>query len=266
MQIEARQLDEVMISKAIIDRYMKELMAATDVDVAIAGAGPAGVTAAYYLAKAGYRVVIFEAKLAPGGGMWGGGMFFNTIVVQEAGLPILDEFGVRYQKYHENYYTADSIETVAKLLSKAISSGVKVFNVISVDDTMIIDNKVCGFVINWTPVNTTNLHVDPLTIRSKYAIEATGHPLEVLQKLVSKKGKYLNTKDGDIQWEEPMDATLGEHLVVENTKEVYPGIFVAGMAANAVYGSPRMGPVFGGMLLSGKKVAEHIIEKLKKGE
>jgi thiamine thiazole synthase len=35
------------------------------------------------------------------------------------------------------------------------------------------------------------------------------------------------------------------------------------MGANAVYGSPRMGPVFGGMLLSGKKAAEEIIVRLK---
>jgi len=50
---------------------------------------------------------------------------------------------------------------------------------------------------------------------------------------------------------------------VENTKEVYPGLFVAGMGANAVYGAPRMGPIFGGMLLSGEKAAKLILKKLK---
>lgn len=261
-----RKLDEVIISKAIIETYMNELMDATDVDVAIAGAGPAGMTAAYYLAKAGHKVVIFERKLSPGGGMWGGGMFFNTIVVQERGLELLDEFEVRYNKYRDNYYVADSIECVSKIVAKTISAGAKLFNVVSVDDTLIIDNRVRGFVINWSPVDTSNLHVDPLTIRSKYTIEATGHPLNVLNTLVKKKGKVLNTKDGDIQWEEPMDAVNGERLVVENSKEVYPGIFVVGMAANAVYGSPRMGPVFGGMLLSGKKVALEIIKRLEREE
>ncbi|KAA0002477.1 MAG: ribose 1,5-bisphosphate isomerase, partial [Thermoplasmata archaeon] len=42
-----------------------------------------------------------------------------------------------------------------------------------------------------------------------------------------------------------------------------PGLYVAGMAAIAYAGSPRMGPIFGGMLLSGKKVAEEILKKLE---
>lgn len=36
------------------------------------------------------------------------------------------------------------------------------------------------------------------------------------------------------------------------------------MAASAVSGTPRMGPIFGGMLMSGKKVADEIIACLKK--
>ncbi|HOJ27256.1 MAG TPA: ribose 1,5-bisphosphate isomerase, partial [Candidatus Saccharicenans sp.] len=35
------------------------------------------------------------------------------------------------------------------------------------------------------------------------------------------------------------------------------------MSANATFGSYRMGPIFGGMLLSGRKVAELIIERNK---
>ena len=195
--------------------------------------------------------------------MWGGGMFFNTVVVQDAALPVMDEFGVRHSPYDDNYHVADAVETISKIMAAAVSAGAKVFNVVSVDDTMIIDDRVCGFVINWTPVDTAGLHVDPLTVRARYTIEATGHPLEVLTTLVRKKGRVLNTKDGDVQREEPMDAVAGERLVVENSREVYPGIYVVGMAANAVYGSPRMGPVFGGMLLSGRKVADEIIGRLE---
>jgi thiamine thiazole synthase len=60
-----------------------------------------------------------------------------------------------------------------------------------------------------------------------------------------------------------MWAELAERSVVVNTSEVYPGLWVTGMAANAVFGAPRMGPIFGGMFLSGQKVAEEIIRKLK---
>ena len=47
-----------------------------------------------------------------------------------------------------------------------------------------------------------------------------------------------------------------------NTKEVCSGLYVCGMAANAVFGTPRMGPIFGGMLLSGKKLAQELIKKI----
>jgi thiamine thiazole synthase len=63
--------------------------------------------------------------------------------------------------------------------------------------------------------------------------------------------------------ERPMWAERGEEEILENTKDVYPGLIVSGMAANAVFGSPRMGPIFGGMLLSGRKAAGLAIECIK---
>ena len=59
-----------------------------------------------------------------------------------------------------------------------------------------------------------------------------------------------------------MHAEIGERMIMENTKEIFPGVFVSGMSCNAVFGAPRMGPIFGGMLMSGKKVANLILNKL----
>ena len=75
-------------------------------------------------------------------------------------------------------------------------------------------------------------------------------------------GVTLNTATGGIVGEKSMEAESGEIDTVANSREVYPGLYVSGMAANAVYGGYRMGPVFGGMLLSGKKVADELIGRL----
>ena len=79
-----------------------------------------------------------------------------------------------------------------------------------------------------------------------------------------KNGIKLDTETGAVIGERSLDVVAGEDEVVKGTKEIYPGLYVCGMAASAVSGTPRMGPIFGGMLMSGKKVAEMIIEKLKK--
>ena len=250
-------MDEVAISRAITESFFKEFTEAMDVDVAIAGAGPSGLIAAYYLARSGAKTVIFEKQLRIGGGMPGGGMMFNRIVLQEEGKKILDDFGIRTERYDEGYYTADALEAVSTLCSKTIQAGAKIFNLISVEDVMIREgDRISGLVLNWSAVAWSKIHVDPLAIRSKLVIDATGHDTEVCRIVERKLGPKLRTATGMVAGEKSMWAEKGESEIVENTREVYPGLLVAGMAANAVFGSPRMGAIFGGMLISGKKAAE----------
>lgn len=257
------KLDDIKISRAIIEKFSKKLIDNLESDVAIVGGGPAGLTAAYYLAKAGKKVILFERKLSIGGGMWGGGIMFNEIVVQEESKKILDEFDVKVDPYEEGYYTADSVECVSTLCSKATKAGAKIFNLLSAEDVMLTEGRVTGLVINWTSVEMAKLHVDPITIRTKYVIDASGHAAEVAH-IIQGKGKgQLNTKSGKIMGEEPMWAEVGEKMIMENTKEIFPGVYAAGMCCNAIFGAPRMGPVFGGMLMSGKKVAQLILARLK---
>jgi thiamine thiazole synthase len=59
-----------------------------------------------------------------------------------------------------------------------------------------------------------------------------------------------------------MDAAAGEAFVVEHAAEIFPGLWVAGMAVCAAFGGPRMGPIFGGMLRSGQRVAELLSARL----
>jgi len=256
------KLDDVVISRAIIERYQARLLDALESDVAIVGGGPAGLTAAYYLARAGKKTVLFDRALALGGGMWGGGMMFNEIVVQEEGRAILAEFGVRTTPYGEGYHTAGSIEAVSALCCRAAQAGALMFNLIGVEDVMLTGGRVTGLVLNWRTVEAARLLVDPLTVRSKFVVDATGHQAEVVSVIERKSGLKLLTPTGKVMGERPMCAEDGERMTVENTREAFPGVYAAGMSCNAVFGAPRMGPIFGGMLISGRKVARLILEAM----
>lgn len=253
-------LNETEISRVIIDEATKDLLGNLNVDIAIAGAGPSGMVAAFYLAKKKHRVAIFERKLSTGGGIWGGGMLFPKIVVQADAKNVVDDFKIKVKK-SGNFYVANSVEVAAKLTAGAVDAGVQIFNGISVEDVLIRRDKICGIVINWSAVEIAKLHVDPLTVGARFTVDATGHAAELSHIVQSKVGK-LRTPSGKIEGEKSMWADEAERLTIENTKEVYRGFFVAGMAANAVFGGPRMGPIFGGMFLSGLKTAVLINKRL----
>jgi thiamine thiazole synthase len=254
---------ETQVSKGIINTYFEKLQSNLDLDVAIVGGGPSGIVAAYYMAKAGLKVALFDRKLSPGGGMWGGAMMFNQVVIQKEAMDIIKDFDINSTPFDDNLFTIDSVESTSSLLYHAVHAGATIFNCYSVEDVVFKDNVVSGVVVNWTPVLREGLHVDPLNIMAKCVIDGTGHDSEICKTVARKNGIRLYTETGDVIGERSLDVIAGEEEVVNGTKEIYPGLYVCGMAASAVSGTPRMGPIFGGMLMSGKKVAEMIIERIK---
>lgn len=248
-------IKETDITKIIVSQHLKNFLEHIKIDVAIVGAGPSGLTAARYLAKNGKSVVVFERRIAPGGGMWGGGMNYPVVVLKQ-GNELLEEIGVKCKKVG-NYWVADAIESTSKLISSSIDAGAKIYNGVTVEDAMIRNGRVNGVVINWTAALELGMLVDPLSIEAKAVLDATGHDCSLARKIEAEYGL-----DKKIEGEKAMWAEIGEKKTVECSGEIFPGLYVSGMAANAVAGAPRMGPIFGGMLLSGKKVAELILEKV----
>lgn len=263
----SQPLDERIITAAIATGYHKKFLSSLELDVAIVGGGPSGLTAGRIMAQAGLNVALFERKLSVGGGMWGGGMTWTSIVVQEESKRLLDVVGIPAEEFQPGYWVADSVTATTVLAAQACLAGVKVFNCMSVEDVILRQEngqtRVAGIVINSSPVVMAGLHVDPLTLNCKFLVEATGHDVEVLKTLVRKNDITLNTPSGGIEGEKSLWAEVAEQTTPQNTREVFPGLYVAGMAANATYGSYRMGPIFGGMLLSGEKVAKEIIGRIK---
>lgn len=255
---------ESRITKAIWKSTTDDWLKLTNSDVVIVGAGPSGLTAAKYLAQAGLKTLVLERRLSFGGGIGGGGMLLHKVVVDERAIPILKEFNIRYEYVSDfDLYTLDSSELMAKLATGAIDAGVKILHGVTVEDLIVRENpfRVEGVVVQWSAVHLASLHVDPLFIRSRAVVDATGHEAEVLRILEKK-----NPNSGvEVFVERSAYSEAGESLVVEMTGRVVEGLYVTGMAVAALNRLFRMGPIFSGMLLSGRKVANKIVEDLRRG-
>jgi thiamine thiazole synthase len=183
----------------------------------------------------------------------------NKVTLRAPAQEVLDEIGAPYKEFEEGLYVADGPHVCSKLIAAACDAGVKVLNLTKFDDVVLKNNRVCGVVINWTPVSALPRAitcVDPVGIETKLVIDATGHDAVVVKSLAD-RGLVKIKGFGPMWVEESEDA------VVEHTKEVYPGLIVTGMAVATTFGLPRMGPAFGGMLLSGKKAAEVAVRTVK---
>jgi len=254
------EISEKQVTKAIITEFSKEFENCIESDVIVVGAGPSGLIASKELAEEGVKTLLIENNNYLGGGFWIGGYLMNKVTFRAPAQGILNEIGVPYKEAAEGLYVANGPHACSKLIAAACDAGVKVLNMTKFDDVVIRENRVCGAVINWTPISTLPRAitcVDPVGMESKLVIDATGHDAVVVCSL-AKRG-LVNTKGFDGMW-----VAQSEDMVVEHTKEVYPGLIVAGMAVATTFGLPRMGPTFGAMLFSGKRAAKTALGLLSK--
>ncbi|NSW44845.1 MAG: FAD-dependent oxidoreductase [Bacteroidales bacterium] len=87
--------------------------------IAIIGAGPSGISAAYYLRTLGYKVTIFEAKSRPGGAtMYGIPKYRLPMEILDKEIGMLEEIGVEFRfntmigrevKFDELYTAFDAV-------------------------------------------------------------------------------------------------------------------------------------------------------------
>jgi thiazole biosynthesis enzyme len=248
-------ISDLEVSRLIVRDYFEMLESTLESDVIIVGGGPSGLVAGYTLAEQGKKVTIMEKRMSPGGGIWGGGKGFNRVVLEKGVADILKEIDAKTTE-RDGYLVVSSVLLASALIKKTIESGVNLLNLFAIEDIYFNESReVAGVVVNDTAYKMVNLHVDPLTFRSKLVMDSTGHEAIVLNCL-AKRGIV------ELKGEDTMNAQLGEEGVIEGTREVYPGLIITGMACAQFHGTPRMGPIFGGMLLSGKKAAEIAMGKL----
>lgn len=247
------KVTESQITQAIVKDFYQRFSSCLRSDVVIVGGGPSGLMAGRDLAKQGLNVVIIESNNYLGGGFWIGGYLMNGLTFRAPANEILDEIGIPYKEVEKGLFVSFAPQACSKLIASCCDAGVNIINMTRFDDVVLREhNRVAGVVINWTPVNALPRAitcVDPVALESRLVIDASGHDAVVANSLASRGLLKMKGFSG-------MYVEKSEDLVVENTGEVYPGLIVCGMAVSTVYGLPRMGPTFGGMLLSGRKAAD----------
>jgi len=254
-------------------RYFQDLHDYADTDVVIVGAGSAGLSCAYELSKIApdVKIAIIEQSVSPGGGAWLGGQLFSAMVVRKPANLFLDELAIPYDDEGDHVVVKHAALVTSTILAKVLAQpNVKLFNATVVEDLIIREDeasgkpRVGGVVTNWTLValnHHTQSCMDPNVMEAKVVVSACGHDGPFGAHSV-KRLATLGMLPA-IQGMGGLDMNSAEDKIVNNTREVCPGVILTGMELAETDASPRMGPTFGAMLVSGQKAAHVALAALR---
>lgn len=161
------------------------------------------------------------------------------------------------------------------LLSKVLAApNVKLFNATAAEDLVVKKDAnvpggryVGGIVTNWTLVSLNHglqSCMDPNVIESKVVVSGCGHDGPFGAHSVKRLAALGMVPP--VPGMAALDMNTAEDAIVNNIREVVPGLVLTGMELAEVDGSPRMGPTFGAMLVSGRKAAHVALGVLRKKE
>lgn len=201
-----------------------------------------------------------------------GGQLFSAMVMRKPAHLFLDELEIAYDDEGDYVVVKHAALFMSTLMSKVLQfPNVKLFNATAVEDLITRRDettgelRIAGVVTNWTLValnHDTQSCMDPNTINANVILSTTGHdgPFGAFS---AKRMQSLRPLSGSDSFElggmRGLDMNKAEDAIVKGTREVAPGLVIAGMELAEVDGSNRMGPTFGAMALSGVKAAESVL-------
>ncbi|KAI8840711.1 thiazole biosynthetic enzyme, partial [Chytriomyces cf. hyalinus JEL632] len=224
-------IKESIVTRAMIKRYWKDMDDAAVSDVVIVGAGSAGLSCAYTLAKAdpGLKITIIEAGVAPGGGAWLGGQLMAPMIIRKPAHSLLNDLKVPYEDEGSYVVVKHAALFTSTILSKVLlMPNVRMFNATAAEDLIIRTDalnpsgkRIGGVVTNWTLVSLNHNHqscMDPSTVTAPIVCSFAGHDgpfgAASVKRLVS---SGLIDKLGDMR---ALDMNLAEDAVVNATRGI----------------------------------------------